>query len=57
MHPWWEGPSQSAKTKTSEGFRYSSETNTEWVTVPELRKLIGESPLDDELKNTATVES
>jgi UDP-N-acetylglucosamine 4,6-dehydratase len=57
MHPGGEGASQSAKTKTSEGLHYTSEKNSEWTTVSELRNLIGESAFGGELKNTAIVES
>lgn len=57
MHPWWKDAADFKRPRMPEGFRYSSETNTEWLSVPDLRKLIGEAPLDEALQSTAVVES
>ena len=57
MHPWWTGAGGSSRPGMVEGFRYSSETNSDWLSVSDLRKLIGETPLDEALQSTATVES
>jgi UDP-N-acetylglucosamine 4,6-dehydratase len=56
-HPWWKEPVLSTQPKMPEGFRYSSEANAQWLTVEDLRHLIGEAPLDGELQSTATVEA
>jgi UDP-N-acetylglucosamine 4,6-dehydratase/5-epimerase len=56
-HPWWKDAEISSQPKMPEGFRYSSDTNKQWLTVEDLRHLIGEAPLDDKMQSTATVES
>lgn len=37
--PWWENQSDCRGKQLPEGFRYSSETNTEWLKIEELREL------------------
>jgi UDP-N-acetylglucosamine 4,6-dehydratase/5-epimerase len=39
-HPWWEGGNWNNANALPEGFRYSSDTNTRWLSVEELQKLI-----------------
>ena len=41
QHSWWQVKSREGR-RVSDDFRYSSETNTEWLTIPELRALIDE---------------
>lgn len=38
-HPWWRGENWNEGRPLPEGFRYSSETNTDWLTETELRNL------------------
>jgi UDP-N-acetylglucosamine 4,6-dehydratase/5-epimerase len=42
MHPWWKGQIMPAGQPVPEGFRYTSDTNSDWLTVDQLRKLVGE---------------
>jgi len=39
-HPWWKPDRRGQGEALPEGFRYASETNTEWLTKRELRELI-----------------
>jgi UDP-N-acetylglucosamine 4,6-dehydratase len=39
MHPWWKGYAQPTGKTLPEGFRYASDTNTEWLTVEQIRAL------------------
>ena len=39
-HPWWKPDHRGQVEALPEGFRYASETNTEWLTKRELRELI-----------------
>jgi len=47
-HPWWKGHGEIAGSRMPDGFRYSSDTNPQWLTVNELRNLLGEFPVDEE---------
>jgi UDP-N-acetylglucosamine 4,6-dehydratase len=42
VHPWWKDQRIAAGKPLPEDFRYASDTNTQWLTVDELRELIGE---------------
>lgn len=37
---WWRGNNQDGGNKVVEGFRYSSDLNTEWLSVEDLRRLV-----------------
>jgi UDP-N-acetylglucosamine 4,6-dehydratase len=50
LHPWWKGHTVVAGRSLPEGFRYSSDTNPQWLTVNELRTLLTEL-YPDELDN------
>jgi len=41
-HPWWKREKWEGGKGLPDGFRYSSDNNTQWLTVDELRRLIGE---------------
>jgi UDP-N-acetylglucosamine 4,6-dehydratase len=41
-HPWWKGQSVPAGRPLPVGFRYASDTNTEWLDIPKLHALVGE---------------
>jgi len=42
-HPWWEAKTPDVLgTVLADGFVYASDTNDEWLTVPELRAMLGE---------------
>ena len=41
-HSWWELDSWKEGKPLAEGFRYASETNQQWLKVPDLLELIGE---------------
>ncbi|MFQ5458408.1 MAG: UDP-N-acetylglucosamine 4,6-dehydratase (inverting) [Myxococcota bacterium] len=41
-HPWWKSEKWEGGEALPDGYRYSSDNNTEWLTVDELRKMIGE---------------
>jgi len=41
-HPWWKGQVVPEGKPLPEGFRYASDTNTEWLTQAQLGDLIGE---------------
>jgi UDP-N-acetylglucosamine 4,6-dehydratase len=36
---WWESDAWSGATTVAEGFRYTSDANTDWLTVEQLREL------------------
>ncbi len=40
MFPWWKSETWRGGTRLRKGFRYSSEKNTKWLTIREMRKLI-----------------
>jgi UDP-N-acetylglucosamine 4,6-dehydratase len=42
-HPWWKGQVVPEGKALPEGFRYASDTNTEWLTQDQLGELIGAS--------------
>lgn len=42
LHPWWGKEKWPEGRKLPEGFRYSSEINTEWLKVEDLRRLASE---------------
>jgi len=42
MHPWWSHDSWSQAVPVPEGFRYSSETNEDWLSREELVTLVSE---------------
>jgi len=41
-HPWWKGQTVPDGTPLPEGFRYASDTNTDWLTHEQLGELMGE---------------
>jgi UDP-N-acetylglucosamine 4,6-dehydratase/5-epimerase len=51
VHPWWKGQSVPAGRELPAGFRYASDTNLEWLDIPQLRALV------DQEKGTAAAES
>ena len=42
LHPWWQLANWSQSEPLSDGFKYSSDTNTQWLTIEELRQMIEE---------------
>ncbi|MEM5875582.1 MAG: UDP-N-acetylglucosamine 4,6-dehydratase (inverting) [Candidatus Aenigmatarchaeota archaeon] len=38
-HPWWKRESWQGGKKLPDGFRYTSDNNTQWLTIEELRRL------------------
>ena len=42
VHPWWKDQTMAAGKPLPEGFRYASDNNTQWLTIDQLRELIGE---------------
>ncbi len=42
MHPWWKDQPALLGSSLPEGFRYTSDTNSEWLTKKELLELAGE---------------
>jgi UDP-N-acetylglucosamine 4,6-dehydratase len=40
LHPWWPGGNLSDGKRLPDGFRFTSDTNSEWLTTEELRKLV-----------------
>jgi UDP-N-acetylglucosamine 4,6-dehydratase len=42
VHPWWKGQSTPAGRPLPTGFRYASDTNTEWLDIPQLQALVGD---------------
>ena len=43
VHPWWNGHAETAGNPLPEGFRYDSETNTQWLSEGELLAMAGET--------------
>jgi UDP-N-acetylglucosamine 4,6-dehydratase len=41
MHSFWQNGTWQTSRRLQNGFRYSSDSNTQWLTVDELRKLVG----------------
>ena len=41
-HPWWKRERWEGGKTLPDGYRYSSDNNTQWLTVEELRRMIGE---------------
>jgi UDP-N-acetylglucosamine 4,6-dehydratase len=42
VHPWWEPANWSHGTPLPDGFKFASDKNDRWLTVEELRQMIGE---------------
>jgi UDP-N-acetylglucosamine 4,6-dehydratase/5-epimerase len=40
-HPWWRGQPEPEGRRLPEGFRYTSDNNTQWLTPGQLEELIG----------------
>jgi UDP-N-acetylglucosamine 4,6-dehydratase len=51
-HPWWKEASPAPGQPVPDGFRYSSDKNTEWITAEELRQLAGVPAADEVLERT-----
>jgi UDP-N-acetylglucosamine 4,6-dehydratase len=43
VHPWWTPANWSHGKSLPDGFEYSSDKNTEWLTIEQLREMIGEA--------------
>jgi UDP-N-acetylglucosamine 4,6-dehydratase len=41
-HPWWKQENWKGGKELPDGYRYASDTNTEWLSVAQLRALIDE---------------
>jgi len=50
MHPWWSDSHWTGARSLPDGFRYTSNTNPEWLSVEDLHRLVGET---DEQKSPA----
>ena len=46
-HSWWNHDSEPVGRALPEGFSYMSNTNSEWLGIDDLRRLIGETPVAD----------
>jgi len=46
-HPWWRGSNWGNARALPEGFRYTSDTNSAWLTSEQLHQLIAGSPRDE----------
>jgi UDP-N-acetylglucosamine 4,6-dehydratase len=42
LHSWWQVENWAKGKPVSDGFRYSSDTNTRWLTVDELKRIVAE---------------
>jgi UDP-N-acetylglucosamine 4,6-dehydratase len=42
VHPWWKPADWSQGKPVPDGFKYSSDANSQWLTIEELRQMIGE---------------
>lgn len=42
LHPWWRAEDWAGATRLPDGFRYTSDTNSDWFSVDQLRALIPE---------------
>jgi UDP-N-acetylglucosamine 4,6-dehydratase len=40
LHPWWKSENWNDAKPVAEGFRYTSDTNTRWLTIDELQALV-----------------
>lgn len=52
MHPWWKEAEVSTLPRLPEGFRYASDTNTQWLSVSDLQHLIEDTKHDVETPAT-----
>ena len=43
VHPWWKPANWSQGTPLPDGFKYTSDKNSHWLTIEELRQMIGEA--------------
>jgi len=43
VHPWWMAPVYDGAKPLPEGFKYASDTNDQWLSVEDLRTMIGDS--------------
>jgi UDP-N-acetylglucosamine 4,6-dehydratase/5-epimerase len=41
-HSWWAGSNWTGAKPVAEGFEYASDSNDQWMTIDELRKIVGE---------------
>jgi UDP-N-acetylglucosamine 4,6-dehydratase/5-epimerase len=41
-HQWWRNPAVVIGKPAPEGFRYASDTNTQWLSMDDLRRLVNE---------------
>lgn len=46
-HPWWKVPRHAGGRRLADDFRYASNTNTRWLTAPELQAMIRAMELPD----------
>jgi UDP-N-acetylglucosamine 4,6-dehydratase len=53
-HPWWHTENWSGAKPVSEGFRYTSDTNEQWLTPADLQEFIAPAESLD-LPNRPTV--
>jgi UDP-N-acetylglucosamine 4,6-dehydratase len=42
VHPWWNQDNWSEGKPLPDGYRYASDENDQWLTIEELRRMIGE---------------
>ncbi len=40
LHPWWKVSAIPGSQPVSDGFRYASDSNSQWLTIPQLRELV-----------------
>ena len=53
-HPWWKGANWMNARALPDGFRYASDTNTQWMTDQQVRDMMGP---EESAESTALVES
>ena len=41
-HPWWGSSNWAEGKPLADGFEYTSDNNTQWMSIDELRTIIGE---------------
>jgi len=41
-HSWWGASNWAEGTRLADGFEYTSDNNTQWMSIDELRRIIGE---------------
>ena len=46
-HPWWRVENWAGARPLPEGFRFTSDTNTHWLTIDELKRMIAHSGCDE----------